>query len=267
MRGEGWILIYGSAAGAYLAALMQREAFTIFGWPVYWYGVFFATGFLAVVIFWTWLSRREGRSAETASDLALWLMLGGVLGARLAYVISDWEAFSQEPLSIFRLWEGGLIYYGGLFGCVASGILYAKVKKEPMLKLADFIITAVPLGHGFGRLGCHFNACCYGRPTEAFWAIKLPSTGAMVHPTQLLESGFNFLLFVVLVKLYLKNKVPGRITAIYLLTYPVFRFLNEYLRGDHRMTAGLFDMAQSISIGLFVSGIVFWCLIRPAREA
>ncbi|MFT5122772.1 MAG: phosphatidylglycerol:prolipoprotein diacylglycerol transferase [Candidatus Omnitrophota bacterium] len=244
---------------------MQREAFNIFGWQVYWYGVFFALGFLAAVIHWSFLSRREGRSAETASDLALWLMLGGVLGARLAYVVSAWDQFVQEPAAIFRLWEGGLIYYGGLFGCIAAGVLYARLKKEPMLKLADYIITAVPLGHAFGRIGCYFNACCYGRPTEAFWAVKLRVTGEMVHPTQLLESGFNFLLYVVLLKLYLKNEVPGRIAAIYLMTYPVFRFLNEFLRGDNRMAAGQFDMAQSVSIGLFISGIACWFLTRPRK--
>ncbi|MBP7276290.1 MAG: prolipoprotein diacylglyceryl transferase, partial [Kiritimatiellae bacterium] len=95
---------------------MDPIAFRIGSWPVYWYGVFTAAAFLVAVLHWNWLGARIGRALGSGSDLALWIMLGGVLGARLAFVAAHWPEFRGAPLSIFALHEGGLVYYGGLAG-------------------------------------------------------------------------------------------------------------------------------------------------------
>jgi len=243
---------------------MQREAFELFGITVYWYGILFAGGFFAAVIHWTILGKREGRAPELASDLALWLMIGGVVGARAAYVIANINDYAQNPAAVFRIWEGGLVYYGGLIGGTLLTIFMLKRRGEDLLPIGDFIFTALPLGHAFGRLGCHLNGCCYGAPTDFFWAITFE--GELVHPTQLLEVTFNMILYVILLRLYLRNKVPGRIMATYLLSYPLFRFLVEYLRGDGRLTTGPFDAAQYVSMTLLAIGIFLWVKTKP-REA
>ena len=252
---------------------MNRVAFELFGREVYWYGILFAGGFIAAVIHWSKLGKREGRPPELASDLALWLMIGGVVGARIAYIIANYPIYTADPMEILRVWNGGLVYYGGLIGGTALTIFMLKRRNENLLKTGDFIFTALPLGHAFGRLGCHFNGCCHGGATDFFWGVlynkdpENPLFNHLVHPTQLLEVSFNIVLYVVLLKLYLKNKTPGRIMAIYLLTYPIFRFAVEYLRGDGRLTTGPFDAAQYMSMVLLTIGIILWVKCKPAGTA
>jgi phosphatidylglycerol:prolipoprotein diacylglycerol transferase len=252
---------------------MHREAFEIFGLTVYWYGILFAGGFFAAVVHWTLLGKRENRPPELASDLALWLMIGGVVGARVAYIIANWADYAADPMAIFRIWEGGLVYYGGLIGGTALTIFMLIRRGEKLAPMGDFIFTALPLGHAFGRTGCHLNGCCHGSSTDFFWGIVFnrdPNNelfGQIVHPTQLLEVGFNIILYIVLLKLYQRNKIPGRIMATYLLTYPIFRFLIEYLRGDGRLTTGPFDAAQYISMVLFTIGLVLWFKCTKPKEA
>lgn len=233
-------------------------AFEIFGRPIYWYGVLFAGGWLAAVFHWSRLIKSKPWPKSLPSDLSVWMMLGGVLGARLAYIFANWSHFMDNPAELVRIDQGGLIFYGGLFGCVLAVILFAKKQRLAIWPLGDFIITAAPLGHAFGRLGCHINGCCYGKESEAFWAV--PMQGLLRHPTQLLEVGGNLAIYIALLFIYPKlSHRPGRTVASYLILYPPLRFALEFLRGDERLTTGAITNAQVISLLLFASGIaLFW---------
>jgi phosphatidylglycerol:prolipoprotein diacylglycerol transferase len=235
----------------------------IFGRPVYWYGVMVALGYLAVMFFWSWLARREKLAAGFSSSLATWLIVAGILGARLAYILANWHEYAANPLDILRIDRGGLVYYGGLIGGVAGFFLFARVKKLPVFALGDFAVCGLPLGHALGRVGCFMNGCCYGSPCSLSWAV--PMQDAMRHPVQLYEAAGNLLLFAALCALYFRKRRDGSVAAAYFLLYPLLRFTLEFWRGDLRITYFGMTLAQNTSVALFIAGLVILAL-RPRER-
>ena len=244
---------------------MDPVCFHIGSKPIYWYGVMVAGGFLAGILHWTRVLKREGRPQEFASDLAVWLMVGSVIGARLVYVFANPADYLAHPLSILRVDQGGLIFYGGLIGGSVSVILLAWRRHEPLWRLADFTVTALPLGHAFGRVGCFLNGCCYGSACDLPWAVY--SNGAMRHPTQLYEAGLNLLLYGALAWYYPRRRRDGDVLALYLIAYSVLRFLLEFVRGDERQPLFGLDVAQGISLVLLACGVALWTRKRAPEIA
>jgi phosphatidylglycerol---prolipoprotein diacylglyceryl transferase len=244
---------------------------------VHWYGVFLALGFLAGL--WTASRRatRTGVAPEKISDAILWLILGSVIGARTLYVVTYWkESFVGQPWwEIFMIQKGGLVYYGGLIGASLATIIYSRVQKLQLWKVADIFAPSVALGYVFGRIGCLMNGCCYGRECSLPWAISFPAkqngppSGAPLHPTQIYDSLLNLLLYVGLAWLYRRKKFDGQVFAAYLMCYAVTRSIVETFRGDYselHRHAGL-TPAHLVSIGIFAIGAVLFAILRkrPAR--
>lgn len=250
--------------------MIDPVLFSVGGHEIRWYGVLYAGGFIAAMIHLTLLGKRENRSAEEASDFILWAMIGGVIGARIAYVIANWQdQFAGDPLSMitgFR--QGGLIYYGGLIAGVLTTILYTRVKKLPLWAFGDFIITALPLGHGLGRIGCFINGCCTGKvcSPDAFYAVHYAAGSPPLYPVQLFESLADFAVYLLLLFFYRCRHLKARVVALYLLAYPPLRFLTEMIRGDERMATGGLTVAQWISITMFVTGVALWFLAPKLSE-
>ena len=242
---------------------MQPELVTIFGRPIYWYGVMTALGFLAAVANWTWLGAREGRDRGLGSELGIWVMVGGILGARVTYILSNWPEYAAAPLEMLRIDKGGLIYYGGFIGGALAIVILSVLRKERLWNFADFVVTAVPLGHALGRIGCFLNGCCYGTPCQLPWAIPLQDVHR--HPTPLYETAFNLLVYAFLLWLYPRRKREGSVFIAYLLVYPVGRFFFEFTRGDPRMTWMGLTVAQEVSIVLFAAGVGLWLLLPRRR--
>ena len=240
---------------------MDPVAFHLGSKPIYWYGVMVAAGFLAAILHWSWRGKREGRPAGIGSDLAVWVMLGGVLGGRLAYIAANWDYFSANPGEIVRVDRGGLIYYGGFFGGGAAAALFARVRKLPVWAFADFASSGVPLGHAFGRIGCFLNGCCYGRPTEAPWGVCVAD--AHRHPVQLYEAVLLAVLYLGLNAFARRRPAAGRGLAVYLAGYGGIRFLLEFLRGDDRQRWSWLSVAQWISLAMLAAGIWIWLARRP----
>lgn len=250
----------------------------LFSWsrPIYWYGIMAMLGFLAAVAHWSRLARREGRDPSLAWDLGAWLMIGGLIGARLAYVAAHWPEFRLEPQTIWRLDLGGLVYYGGFAGGALAAFWFARRRALPLPFAADFIATGLPLGHALGRIGCFLNGCCYGRPSGAFPGVRFPEGSAPwlhyghtpLHPTQLYEAAGNFLLYLFLARAYRNTPRDGRVFGFYLVLYPVGRFALEFLRGDQRLRWAGLTAAQVISTGLFGAGAILLARIwtRRGRE-
>ena len=261
-------------------------------WPITWFGIMMVAGFLAGYANWLWLGRKEGRDSNMISDLLFWTMVAGVAGARIAYVVSDWAYFREQPLRVFRVYEGGLIYYGGVAGALLAVLFYAAVRRERLLNFLDFVVTSLPLGHAFGRVGCFLNGCCFGKPTCCATGVRFPygslpwlsqrelgligdadSRTQPVHPVQLYESLSNLLIYVLLVFLYRRRRKEGSVLAAYLLTYPAVRFVLEFLRGDERCRVswmpGL-NVAQLVSLCMLACGaiLVLHCAFaRPGNGA
>lgn len=241
---------------------MDPIAFTVLGKPIYWYGVMFALSFIACATHWNILGRREGRPPHFGSDLALMLMIAGILGARIAYVLANFSEYAARPVEILRIDRGGLIYYGGFILASLVLLVWARRRGERLAALADFGITAVPLGHAFGRVGCFINGCCYGKPWNGPLAVF--TAGAMRHPVQLYETTFNIALYLGLLAVYLRKKRDGVVLATYFLLYGAWRFSIEFLRGDERLHWFGLNVAQEISIALMALGALLF-LFLPAR--
>lgn len=254
---------------------MDPVCFHIGSRPIYWYGVLVAAAFLAAVAHWNLLGRKTGRPAGFGSELGFWIMLAGIVGSRVAFVVSELPTFIAKPLEIIRFDKGGLIFYGGLAGAVAAVVLLARARKEPILALADFTVSALPLGHALGRIGCFINGCCYGIPTGLALGVRYPQDSeawlrfgnAALHPVQLYEAALNLAIYGLLLRAYLRRKRNGSVLALYLVTYPVVRFLVEFVRGDDRLRWFGLTVAQEISVGLFVIGVVLSvALARRSRR-
>ena len=234
--------------------------------PIYWYGIMMALAFIAGLLHWQWLGHRTGRDTSLASDLAFWLMIGGILGARVAYVISNFNYFMAAPQEIIRVDQGGLIFYGGFIGGALAFLILAKWRHIKVADLADFTITALPLGHALGRIGCFLNGCCGGcaAPPSSFLAAGLSH-----YPVQIYEAIFNLGVYGLLTWyfLYKRDNKFGSVAALYLMTYPVGRFLLEFIRGDERMRVGTeLDVAQIISLALILVGIALWWVTHRRHE-
>lgn len=208
--------------------LYKNPFFTIYS-----YGFFVALAMGISFVIVLRLAARFGFKKEDLLDLLFVLFVGGVIGARLFYVGQHWDSFEGRLWRIFYLQEGGLVWYGGFFLAVFSGILYARVKKLPILRLADFFSPILALAHGIGRVGCFFNGCCFGKTTNAFFGIFFPADPFSKRiPTQLLEFSFLFLLAGWLFYKLSHAHKEGSIFINYLFWYGAMRFLIEMLRGD-----------------------------------
>ena len=243
------------------------------------YGACMAAGFL---ICWTLAERLSGR--KDMGNLFMALMISGIVGSRIAYVIEHWRSeFASRPLDVIRIDQGGLMFYGGLILSVAVFFVWCVVKRERPLALADLVCTLIPLGHACGRVGCFFYGCCYGRLSDSPLAVTFPmhspawyeqvSAGLIapsatrslaVLPTQLFEAAALLALFAVLLFVYLRWR---RHTAgLYLMGYGVLRFALEYLRGDPRAAVGPFSISQTISIATVALGVAFIAYGKSARH-
>ena len=242
------------------------------------FGLCMALGFLFGWRTAVLLCKRTGQDADQLTTLLTWLMISALLGARAAYVLEHWHAeFADAPLMILRLDQGGLMFYGGFLAAALVLLLYARIHRQHVLSITDLVLTVVPLGHAFGRVGCFLHGCCYGRVTTSRFGVAFPqgspawwehvsakpplisqhATASLpVIPTQLIEAGANALLFVVLFTLYPRCRtLRGLLTGCYLMAYATLRFGIEMLRGDPRLAVGPFSISQAISLVLFALGL------------
>ncbi len=254
---------------------MHPIAFQLGPFTIHWYGVMMAIAFISGL--WTAGRRglRDGIPVEKIMDIGPWLIVGTILGARILYVTTYWrEEFAGRPFGeVFAVWNGGLVFYGGLIGATLAGLLYARLKKIPVWKLSDVLAPSIALGYVFGRIGCLLNGCCYGRECSLPWAIHFPAGHATcpngVHPTEIYDSLLSLLLYGGLAWLYRHKKFDGQVFATYLLCYAVTRSIVESFRGDytpmHIHGALQLTPGQLVSIGIFTAGIALMVVLPRFR--
>lgn len=250
----------GLGACAYDAG-MHPVFLKIGGVTIHSYGVMMALALLAAVAVWHILARRANKAPGYASDVGVWLMVSGLLGARIAFVVANYrELFAHDPWSMLRIDQGGLIYYGGMIGSVVGMTIFSRLRGEEWFATADRVITPIPLAHALGRVGCFLNGCCMGSPYTGWCSYEL--NGVYRHPVQLYEAVLNVLVFAFLFRLHGRRRFRGQVFAAYLLTYPVVRFGIEFLRGDERLQVGPLTVAQLLSLSFLVLGLVLWFACR-----
>ncbi|MBI4994825.1 prolipoprotein diacylglyceryl transferase [Candidatus Peregrinibacteria bacterium] len=248
-------------------------AFQIGPVNVHWYGIIIGLGIILSYIYALFEAKRRGLDRKPIDDMAFWVILAGVIGARGYYVLFNLPYFFENPLEIFFLWRGGLAIHGALIGGAAAYFIYIKLKKIHWLLYADVIMPGILLAQALGRWGNFFNSEAFGRPTDLAWKLFIPFAKRpqgfegfeFFHPTFLYESIWNLIGFIVLVFLSRKlfatsyklqaTSFYGIILFIYFIWYSIGRFFIESLRMDS-LYLGPLRAAQVMSIVLFIIGLV-----------
>ena len=241
------------------------------------YGLFIALGVLAGTHLMIYRAKQRGMPAEAAQDayysLTFHALVAGFLGARLLYVITFWDQFADQWPALFKVWEGGLVFYGGLIGGSAGFVLWKKRHPDiPWFQALDIAAPAMAAGHALGRLGCFFAGCCYGRPTDVPWAVMfthadaLAPLGIPLHPAQIYEFLFLCALAAYLSIRSARSHADGAVFIDYLTLYPIGRFAVEFYRADPPMMAGL-SSGQIVSIVMVIVSIVIRMKLSKARDA
>jgi phosphatidylglycerol---prolipoprotein diacylglyceryl transferase len=227
------------------------------------YGFLIALGFLVAVAVIRKLSLRSKLELDRVLDLTFWSLLVGFAGARMLFVITQWDRFAAEPMEILRVWEGGLVFFGGPLAVVPFVYWYVRKYKLPLWRTMDALTPGLVIAHMFGRFGCLAAGCCYGKPTGTDFGIRLYSSlvekesqGIPLHPTQLYESTALFILFLGLLWVYRRRKFDGQVVLTYFMTYPIIRSVVEIFRGDivrGFVIDGVLSTSQFISILVFMA--------------
>ncbi|GAB4241994.1 MAG: prolipoprotein diacylglyceryl transferase [Deltaproteobacteria bacterium] len=229
---------------------------------IYSYGVFVAIGFLAAL----WVSGREiarrGLDREKFLDMGFWVVLSAIVGARAFHVLVYWRQYFADPAEILRLWNGGLVFYGGFLAATAVCTLYLRKHRMPFLPVADASAIGIPLGLAFGRLGCTSAGCCFGKPTSLPWAITFTDPASLaplhvpLHPTQIYESLAGFAIFGFLYTTRDRFRRPGMLFWTMLILYGAARSFFEIFRDDPRGFLGPLSESQVVSALLIAYAIV-----------
>jgi phosphatidylglycerol:prolipoprotein diacylglycerol transferase len=254
---------------------MYPILFRLDGLTVYAYGFFLAVGFVLGLGLAILKAQKEGIPFDRIIDLFFLTVLSAVLGSRALFVLINFDLYRENPLDVFKLWEGGLVFYGGLVLAVAVAVLYLRLRRLPVWKLADFFAPPIALGLFFGRLGCFFAGCCYGKETALPWGViftdgnSLAPLNVFLHPTQLYDAANGLGIFLFL-KWWEKRKTfDGQIFWLFLLLYSAGRFLVEIFRGDPRgfVLDSLVSTSQAVGVPLAATSLfmLFYLKYRNRR--
>lgn len=268
--------------GLYLENVPQ--GFYIGNFYIALYGIVIGIGVIAGIMMAARAAKVMGMNPDDVWDFALYAVIFSVIGARIYYVVFEWEHYKNDLLSIFKIREGGLAIYGAVIGAFITLFIYTRIKKCKALNLGDAGVTGLVLGQVIGRWGNFFNREVFGEYTDNILAMRLPiqalrdhsditdnirahivegTNYIQVHPTFLYESGLNLLLLIAML-LYLKyKKFDGEICLLYLGGYGIIRFFVEGIRTDQLKFAGT-DIAVSQVLGmvLFIFAVIMDISVR-----
>lgn len=238
---------------------------------IYTYGLLTAIGFISGIWLAAHYAEKEGIRRDRVWDLGLIIIIAALVGAKVFMIISDYNYYANNPREIFSLstLQSGGVFFGGLIFSLIATAWYFRRKNLPGWKVADLFAPGIALGHAIGRLGCFTAGCCYGKPTGVPWAVKFtnPFAHATVgvplnvplHPTQLYEALAEFLIFLILLSFRKRKSYDGQVILLYLVLYPLARFVIEFYRGDPDRGSvfhGLLSMSQFIGILVALAAVV-----------
>jgi len=244
-------------------------AFRIFGRPVYWYGILIAMGVLLGIYLAMGYARRLKYAPEMILDLALLAIPFAIVGARLYYVVFQWEIYKNNPVDIFKIWQGGLAIYGAVIGGVIAAAIFSRWRKIKFWDLADIAAPSLILGQAIGRWGNFFNQEAYGRlVTDPAWqwfpfAVYIEARQEWHMATFFYESMWNLLVFIFLMSYRKRRKRSGDIFLLYLLLYSCGRVVIEGFRTDS-LYLGPFRVSQLLA-GLLIAFSIAMLVVRRRR--
>jgi phosphatidylglycerol:prolipoprotein diacylglycerol transferase len=238
------------------------------------YGLMLAVGALCGIWLSSRIARRVKMAAEIVVDLGIAVLVAGIVGARLAYVLLHYSDYAGDWAGVFRIWDGGLTYFGALALGVPAGALFARLRRTRFLLLSDVAAPGIALGYGIARIGCLLHGCCYGKPAH-FLGIRIHPDGDMsrligpVHPTQIYSALAAFATAGILIWLWRRRRWDGVVFITYAMLYGLYRFLIEFLRWSTPDMVGWWGLtwAQWASAAVFLCAAIALCVgSRRARE-
>ena len=244
---------------------MNNIAFSIAGFSIYWYSILIVVGIVLAMLITIPEIKRQKISKDFFFNLVFYVVVFGILGARIYYVLFNFDYYLLNPLEIFKVWHGGLAIHGGILVGIVVTYIYSKKNQYNPLNLIDIMVTGVILAQAIGRWGNFFNQEAYGMITtrESLVSLYIPKfiidgmyiNGLYYQPTFLYESIWNFIGFLTL--FFLRKNASeniGKLTGIYLVWYSIGRIFIENYRSDSLML-GSIKVAQLVSIILIIVGM------------
>jgi len=232
--------------------------FSILGLDIRYYGLFYVIGFIIVYFFMKYLAkeRKLGLSKDEILDFLFYILIGGLIGARIGYVISHFSNYSGNLVSAFYIWQGGLAFYGGLIGALLVALFFCKKKNINFYKIADIVVIPLALAMALVRIANFINGELYGRITDVWWAVKFKGVEGFRHPYQIYASIKNLFIFFVLFLMKGKKHKDGFLFWLFVTLYGGLRFLVEFYREFSYYFFGL-SFTQILSIIIFLIGLYF----------
>jgi phosphatidylglycerol:prolipoprotein diacylglycerol transferase len=241
---------------------MKNDLLTIGPVTLHGYGLMIAIGVMAAYLTVEYRAKRKNLRYDLIFNLTIWCAIGGILGAKLLYIITQLKSIMDNPQNLLNISEG-FVVYGGIIGGILTGYLFCKKYKLEFLKIFDLVMPSIALAQGFGRIGCLLAGCCYGAETKSHFSLifhdsDFAPNNIRLIPTQPISSVLDFLNFAVLIFISRWVKADGQVAGFYLVFYSFGRFLLEFIRGDlERGSIAGISTSQFISIFSFIIGIAF----------
>ncbi len=248
------------------------------------YGVAIAVAFVLGIFLTARHARKVGLKFNDFVDMGFWVVIAAILGGRVFYILFNLKDYVHRPVAVVQIWHGGLIFYGGLFAAVLTGIVFMRRRGIPVWLGGDLIAPQIALGYAITRLGCFLNGCCFGKVTSLPWGVEYPpGCGAgqyiaklsfaaffsgqpnvviRLHPVQLYAAAVNLVIFGVLLIAWRRRRFDGQIFWGYLILYAVYRFAIEFIRADNRPLVLDLTTAQIMSVTLLACAVVAWLDLR-----
>ena len=285
---------------------MKYRLFHIGIFNIYSYGVMVALAFITGIYLASKRAKQLNEEPQNILDLCLFIIISSIVGARLTFILTYWQYFKDNPIKIFYLQEGGLVFYGGMIFAVITAVVFLKLNKLKIFKYLDILAPSLALGHFFGRIGCFLNGCCYGKivwnEKLAFLGVKFPkvmeftknTNGSLyenligsppfidhlheglvsehaceslpVYPTQLFSSFYNLLIFFFLLYLFKKHSFDGQIWWSYLFIYSICRFIVEFIRADNELLFIGLTFSQIVSIFMLILSLIFYLALSKKNS-
>lgn len=240
---------------------MAIDLFSIGKFTVHGYGLMIALGFVVALCYATWQCKKDGLNDDLFFNLGIFVLLFGWLGGKIMFCIVEIKSFIASPLSV--LGSEGFVVYGGIISGLITIIIYCRIKKLDFFRYIDVMVAAVAINQAFGRVGCFFAGCCYGRETTSRFGVIFPEgcmapAGVRLVPTQLMSAGADLLMFIVLFIIINNRKYKKGIPmGVYLTGYAIGRSVIECFRSDARGAVGALSTSQFISVFTGLAGVLF----------
>ena len=246
-------------------------------WPIYWYGISWLIAILSINYAAKYYAKDTGIINKTLiDDFIFYGVLGAIVGGRIGYMIFySYESLTRDPFALFRIWEGGLSFHGGLIGVLISFLIFTAYRKISFFDLSDHMAIFLPLGLGSVRVGNFLGGELLGRPTEMSWGLVFSNDplGLVRHPSQLYQAFFEgIIMFLILFFVAKKNPPKIFLSGLFLILYGFFRTITENFRTpDAHIGFDLFDFltrGQLLSFPMIIFGIVLVYLsLKKNNEA